>query len=593
MLIPLHLQAETSPTVYGKPGLTVTAKDFENENAIDIRIAESTSGGMNILTFTWNAPLSEIEIRFPFMSYGENGTLTLPIHAGMRIREPEKAVFKPAVCPMSRWKDRRWGVLEEGLLNPEDNDKTDITYGRTATMQFCSYESPEKHSVLYAGFKDSDFEQTLFLVHALKEQQGFELVCRKVFNRAVPSGSMNFVYSIVPGDWHNAADIYRSWFDTLRLPASPCKLEYPGMICHYDFLWQNGDINHCYKDIPMLGKEAAEHGFNTIMCAGWHRGGFDTNYPDFRPSPKLGTEAEFKAAVEELHRNGQKIIVYVNAYSFDHDFELYDKVGHKGAIKLKDGTTCDVRWGTRTLTAQCIAAECWQDIVLGNLDYVLNTIGVDGVYMDQLNVTPPLCYDKEHRHLHSSIMNNRALAQKAQQRFGEKVIFLSEWSYDVMANVLDAQLLQTVWQNIEHVFPEMFRYAFPEAGALDMVVQKPWAPVDFDLEEKHIYNVFDRLILMGARLWCYDHAAFREPFRKTFEAGVKILKTYATELTEGKFLERIGIACPKGVDATRYLLPDGRTMYIVANKTGQKLSMQVSGGDLEIPSERYSVAFTK
>ena len=582
------------PEFFSEQELRIRAFAFESEAECPCRVSPlPPENGLSILEISWDRPLSSLEIVFPWMSYGENGILTYPLHAGFRIRNPEKALFTPCSCLRTPWKDRMLGILESGLLAPEDADRREIRYARNATMQFCTYESPERNCFFHAAFEDPDFEQTVFDIRAEKGRAGFELSCRKIFNRKVDSGTIRFVCGVLPGNWQTGADLYRKWFDTLRIGMAPCGLTYPGMICHYDLLWQNGDIHHRYTDLPMLGREAAALGFDTVMCAAWNRDGFDSGYPDFRPSPRLGTEEELKNAVAELHRNGQKIIFYINAYSFDRDSALFEPVGREGAVKRKDGSTMESRWGTRRLTTECMGSQVWRKVVEDNLDYVLNTLGADGVYMDQLNVCPPVCHDASHEHRFSAMKNNAEFLRAMRRRFGGKAILLSEWSYDIMGGYLDAQLIQTLWSHMLYAFPEMFRYTFPEAGVLDMVLPKPWPGEIFAYEEKYLYSVFDRLILMGAYLWCYDHAAERRPFHPVFRAGVAVLKRYAECFRMGRFLEREGISCPEGVDATRFLLPGRGSMYVAANRTGEPQSIRTPDGEFSLSAERYSVVFSR
>ncbi len=534
--------------------------------------------------------VNEIELALPRFQLPGNDVLTVPQCAGMRYASPAKQLLLPLEFKKGKWKDRYLEVWEDGVLWPEELDFTERTESFKATMQFLEYGSPEFGN-FYLGAHEPGFENTYFSFHARKGEEGIALSVRKVLNRPVKKWSCDFVFGLHEGDWHRGADYYRKFFDSTGLKVRRSSEAAPGLSCHYDLLWQNGDINHRYRDLPQVAAMARQEGFDTVLFAGWNRGGFDTNYPDFRPEAKLGTEDELKSAVRQIRQEGSKVLFYINAYSFDHDSPDYAGHGQASAVITEDGKTIDVRWGSRVLTAMCNGSPWWREKVLDNVRYLVQEIGADGVYIDQLNVLPPVCCAENHNHDRSVIANNRELVAEMRRRFGEKVILLSEWSIDAMSTELDFQLIQTIWRNQKYSYPEFFRYTFPEAGTVDMILQKPWGADDPEVEGRFVGAVYDRLFVNGIKFWCYDHVSSAPGFEEHFKLGMMLWKKYANEFNSGRFMDDTELEkVPSGVIARTFRLPDGRTMLTAANRSGASAHVLLKNGTkAEIPADRLSV----
>ena len=86
------------------------------------------------------------------------------------------------------------------------------------------------------------------------------------------------------GDWHEACDIYRAWFDQhFTMPAKPSWLR-------REHAWQsiilsNSEdvIVHRFKDLPKLADDAKKNGITTFEILGWDVGGIDRGYPQYTP----------------------------------------------------------------------------------------------------------------------------------------------------------------------------------------------------------------------------------------------------------------------------------------------------------------------
>lgn len=496
--------------------------------------------------------------------------------SGMRYERPGEALFRPLQARSVAWKDRTMWVVEDGLQPPEEEGADRRRHAFKASPPFVDYYS--EHGGFYLAFHDPGFENTWFTLCAERGEAGIGLEARKELNRPLTAWSCDLVLGLHQGDWHAGADCYREFFASLGLGIRRSCRFTSGVSCHYDLLWQNGDIGHRFRDLPALSAQAAAEGFDTLLCASWNRGGFDTGYPDFRPAPELGSEAELQEAVRHIHQQGRRIIFYVNAYSYDRDSADFAASGQPAAVRTAEGRTVDVRWGSRVLTAMCNGAPAWRERVLQNIGYVTGTLGADGVYLDQLNVIPPVCTATGHQHDRSVIRQGVRLIAEARRRYGDDIILLSEWCNEAMATVLDAQLIQSCWRHQRHSWPEVFRYAFPGAACLDMILQKPWPGVDPAVEGRFVRQVFDRLLLDGILFWCYDHVSTTPGFATHFRYGMALSRAWAPLLAEAEFRDVADLAeVPAGIMARTFAGTD-KLWLLAANRSGEPATLTLRDG---------------
>jgi hypothetical protein len=431
---------------------------------------------------------------------------------------------------------------------------------------------------LYLASHDPLFEKTELVVNARNDNASLEFAILKTFNRRMMRGTADFALGLHEGDWHRGAEIYRRFFDStgerMKKPASFMR-KAPGIMCHYDFKWQNGTVNHHFKDIPRLHLESRENGFNALLVAGWNVNGFDNSYPDFRPDPELGTERELKKAVEIVHENDGEIFFYVNAYSFDTSSPDYPKFGAKCAVKTMDGDVIGGQWGDRFLAGMCNSCAEWRAKVKDNIRYVLETLGADGVYIDQLAGTPQTCFDNEHEHEASWRLNYQTLIAEAVSELGKplagRVFLFSEWLSDILATRLDAQLIHTCWgSGRKYAFPEMFKYAFPETMLFDQILQKPWGGIPAEVEGRHAKNVICQMFVNDIKYWCYDHVPDAPETGVFLKKTIELLKTIQENSPVEKFVDDLPIAEIDGEAVVKaYETPRGDYRFRVWNQTGE------------------------
>jgi len=521
--------------------------------------------------------LQEVRWIFPGVKLpGRNDVLILPDRAGARWPHPAQLLFEELKSSVGSWRDRKVWLRESGLLPPEMKDAAENALEVRCSMPFFSYNSEK--GTLSAFMLDPGFETSFLKISAQRDLPGVTLELSKRFDREVTRWNCTFAMGLHSGDWHRDARSYRAFYDTLGLGIRKAAPLGAGVHAHYDLRWQDGCIHHRYRDLAGLADDAKADGFDALVFGGWNEGGFDNNYPHFRPDPLLGTEKELIDAVKAIHGKKLKVLFYVNGHSYDRSTGDFDTAGAPCAIRLADGSTRDVRWGSRILTGMCMGSAAWRKTVNGNVDYVMHTLGADGVYLDQFNVIPPRCYASGHDHSRSATAGILAAFGEVRRTAGEDAVFITEHPLDALNACVDYQDLETVWNNQALTFPELFCYTFPEAGRMDLLVQKPWPCTDPEIEGRFLRRNFDRLLLTGTKLWCYDHASSARGFRAHFLAGQKLRNQFSVQFDSGLYRHIDHLSeIPAGVEAAWYDLPGQEAMIVIANTTGSPGTLTVDG----------------
>lgn len=522
---------------------------------------------------------------------GDEEFLVYPKAAGMKIQNPLKEFFVPRQEDRADWKDRQLAVWKRGFGDGSESEKYCLSYN--PSMSWLEYYCSE--GGIYLASHDPEFNKIELEAEAARSEEGLSLRVIKKFNIETYECRTDFVIGAHSGDWHRGAQIYRAFFNSLgfEIRGTPDFMkESPGMVCHYDFKWQNGDINHHFKKIPEIFSEAEASGIKNILIAGWNLNGFDKSYPEFRPDPNLGSEQDLIESIKLAQAKGGRVFLYVNAYSFDVSSPEFEKYGKKCAVKLEDQSIKKRVWGSVAMAGMCNSSLIWREKVKENVRYVIEALGADGVYIDQLSVLPEICCDKEHDHKESWIKNNLRMINEIRNELGPsydgKIFLFSEWLTDLLAVELNAQLVHTCWMGgLKYAFPEMFKYAFPEAPMLDQVQQKPWEGNPRWVEGSHTKDVICRMFINGILFWVYDHLLENPDIRDFLKNAFQLRKRLGTYFDKGRFMDDDLVEnVPDGVAVKSYDLPDGNCFFCVWNKTNEKgafyVKNAVSGSQVEV-----------
>ena len=217
------------------------------------------------------------------------------------------------------------------------------------------------------------------------------------------------VWQVLPGDWFDAALIYRRW---VRAHAQ----WYPKLTAEGRAdtpLWMRelpcwalggGAPQSCVAKVKQFAEElGVPIGFHWYS---WHQIPFDNDYPHYFP-----TKEGFAEAVKDLQANGVYVMPYINGRLWDtrdrgtEDFQ-FTKIARPAATKDEKGEPYTESYSSKEsdgsrvrLAAMCPTTQIWQNKVREIVLRLFNECGVKGVYIDQVAAAKPrLCFDAGHGH---------------------------------------------------------------------------------------------------------------------------------------------------------------------------------------------------
>ena len=142
--------------------------------------------------------------------------------------------------------------------------------------------------------------------------------------------------------------------------------------------------------IEYFGKGVGLHWYQ------WHHNAFDTDYPDYFPA-KDG----FAEMVAEAQGLGARVTPYINARLWDtHNHTFAELGGAQAACRRRDGTLYTEIYGSNVInTVCCPSTPEWRKVIRDLNARLLDSLGVDGVYMDQIGAAKgEPCYADGHPH---------------------------------------------------------------------------------------------------------------------------------------------------------------------------------------------------
>src|SRR5947199_187105 len=131
----------------------------------------------------------------------------------------------------------------------------------------------------------------------------------------------------------------------------------------------------------------------------WHHGPYDTSFPDYLP-PREGVDS-FRAALATAHAAGSHAMVYMNQRLWCTGTPSWTAEGAASwAVKERDGRVREEVYNVfdpQPCATMDVTTSFWRAKYAGIADTVLDSYGVDGVYMDQA-VQSLVCWDWTHCH---------------------------------------------------------------------------------------------------------------------------------------------------------------------------------------------------
>ena len=240
-------------------------------------------------------------------------------------------------------------------------------------------------------------------------------------NMGLPGSGYTFsgeaVWQLLRGDWYDAAQIYRAWaseharwWPTLGAKG---REDTPAWTRDLSAWLQAGFEPGTINGLAPSDSLAPVKRFHELVDVpvalhwyAWHQIPFDNDYPHYFPA-KEG----FQEGVRELQQTGVYIMPYINGRLWDtrdrgaEDFE-FTSVALPAATKDEHDAPYTERYGSReadgspvTLAVMCPTTKLWQTRVHDIVMRLINEVGVDSVYIDQVAAAKPtLCMDASHGH---------------------------------------------------------------------------------------------------------------------------------------------------------------------------------------------------
>ena len=223
--------------------------------------------------------------------------------------------------------------------------------------------------------------------------------------------------------WYEGADIYRDFLiDSGRVREQNNYSKYWNgtIVTTVAHTGDNQVSTYTGDNNPaMMVKSSDQYGVDTVTIIGWHKGGFDSLYPDyeFYEGENYNGQQGFKDMVDLAHESGDKIIPYFNLHIADSKSnwgranynEKLTNIEH-GAIKKTGWNETNIKTSLNTLTyneiwgdgspfyIMCPSSDNFQNQILSRVGALIDC-GVDGLWFDQLMTSEArLCYDESHGH---------------------------------------------------------------------------------------------------------------------------------------------------------------------------------------------------
>ncbi len=306
------------------------------------------------------------------------------------------------------------------------------------------------------------------------------------------------------GDWHAAADAYRTWARTwLHRPQPP---EWVREADGWYGLVVSADGPHLpFRQIPDMLKPMRELGTNYIQVWGQMVGGANCDALPY-PNPVLGTTDEFKAAIREVRKWGAHITFYVSSQFWRVDYGDAPSLGstprsmlsptvptwdwnewrdyairsYSGAFSGDSPLSAadEKKYGTPWLrTVMCPFTDAWANRHLKYwcVSQYGGEYGANGIYLDETAAAAErVCFASDHGHEHQGIWGSslvrdmRAMVTEG-RRHDPDWAFAMEACSDALGQYADVDLISPasarkdgVWGAARHYVPEVFHYTFPE-----------------------------------------------------------------------------------------------------------------------------------
>lgn len=522
-------------------------------------------------------------------------SLAFPLNAGELIHNPVETYEKQPSVVGWKWQNYYYSYIIDGVSRTREPDGSfvrEASYSGPLSMLWMDYFGEEGGLCLMCrnGGKVASLRTETF--GQIRPGMGLSIVHCPPGGKGVWN-SPECVTALHDGDWHWAADTYRSEFAPQREPLSRTPEWFrksPGLAAHYDFKYQCGGVVHRFADIPALFDKAQELGLDHLLLAGWHKDGFDNGFPRYSPDPELGTPEELAASVGKVRGRGGHVSFYLNSRLSNDRYDDLRQQREKWVAKDRDGNCVKEKYGDGGLSfsVMCPNESGWRMTISNAVEWLVKEVGADCVYLDQMCMAPPvLCFNENHSHPHDAWNDGYSLMLREVRSatLGDKMGILYEGVSDLHGQEASGQLISTFFNHHSGAFPELYKYTFPEQILVDMLYPlkgQAMRPVHVAQKGREI---MDRAFLIGSYYWCYDleedNTFDNDPEMKAYLIRmIRLRREWLDKFGHGVFRDTQGIlTATGGLQVKLYTLGSRGILLAIANPS------ETEGGSVEISGD--------
>ncbi len=469
-------------------------------------------------------------------------------------------------------------------------------------MQFMAAYGEESRRGLYCGHHDPTGSVKFHMGSAHNGVLKMEAV---VFAQGIGEAANGMhlegstVWQLFDGDWYDATLIYRdfvhtqaSWF---RGFMAKDRKDVPNWLLTMP-VWVRASVggNNWLEDLLEMRRDIGMDIPFGLHIYHWHQIPFDTNYPHYDPA-----KDEFVYQLPVLQAHDIKVMPYINGRLWDtHDRGDYDyqftRLAKPASTKDYDGVTPSTEhYQARNSkgelvqdAAMCPSTALWQEKVQEITNWILNDLGCDAVYIDQIAAAPPnICHDRTHVHRPGGgswwFEHYANLIDHCNQIAGPDKCFTTESNAEPFVGRIGG-MLSWAWSQPDQVpaFPVLY------AGYQPMLGRNYG---DFPPNDHAAFRIMTgQSLCYGDQMgWLQPHEYLNSPYRAFFKQLVRLRWQYTEYFHSGRCLRPpllegdVGtLACAKfsspGVlSALWQRFADGGRIAVLVNLTDEARTVTV------------------
>ncbi len=218
------------------------------------------------------------------------------------------------------------------------------------------------------------------------------------------------VWELFDGNWYDAALLYREFF--LKYAVWQPETDENGRTDTPDWFkqvthWWRVRMKDDEQYVDEILEANADLGYDSpVHLYDWFEIPYDNDYPHYFPA-----KPAFHTGVKRLQENGVRVMPYINARLWDtrdkgmEDWEWSEKAypnctkNRKGEPFIEIYSSKEADGSSVRNSIMCPSTACWQEKITEIVNKLLNEVGVNAVYMDQIAAAQPYpCEDRTHAH---------------------------------------------------------------------------------------------------------------------------------------------------------------------------------------------------